>query len=68
MGEKDKRLGQSFRPRCFPGPLHLSLKGQGDPSPTGLDEAGDPGRTPRLAEGDEQTVEEDLQAKAGKNQ
>ena len=35
---------------------------------SGAGETGDPGRTPGTAEGDEQTVDEDLRDKAGEGQ
>ena len=43
---------------------------QGESGPAGSTEeqTGDPGRTPGTAEGDEQTVDEDLRQKADKGQ
>jgi hypothetical protein len=35
-------------------------------APSGKDQTGDPGRTPGTAEGDRETVEEDLENKEGK--
>ncbi|HEX8143304.1 MAG TPA: hypothetical protein VF553_11955 [Pyrinomonadaceae bacterium] len=42
--------------------------GSASPSEGGESRTGDPGRTPGTAEGDEETVEEDLRQKEGQQQ
>jgi hypothetical protein len=44
---------------------HVNADDRSSPTNQGMNQSGDPGRTPGTAEGDRQTVEDDLRNKGG---